>query len=462
MMIENFIKYIPSRNDEFVIFDIGSRDCKQSIEFYNAFPNAKIYAFECNPNTLPICRENIKPYSDRITLIEGAVCDYDGTITFYPINQQKTITSWSDGNPGASSLFKANGTYEYEIYIQDEIQTNCHTLVTIMEKYSISRVDIIWMDLQGAELLALKGLGDHLTNVKYINTEVSYREMYTGQVMFSELNNHILSHGFIIKNKLSMHGWQEDIIYENPRNTQKNLFDIVIPVGPFDAEVIKSQIECTKKNVIGYRNIYLVSFDPNLSVDGCITIDESIFPFTIKTVASIHGENHRNGWYFQQLLKLYSGLVIPNILDRYLVIDSDTYFLKPTTFIDTSTDKCLYNYGTENFAAYFIHMNKLHEELVKVYPDKSGICHHMMFETKYLKELMDIVEKTHGETFYKIFLKLVTEITGSGASEYEIYFNYMFNFHSDRVNLRPLNWHNVGSLILNENFDYVSCHHYLR
>ena len=109
-MIENFIKYIENKKDELIIFDIGSRDCLQSIEFYNKFPNAKIYAFECNANTLEICKANIKNYSERITLIEGAVCDYDGNITFYPIDQTKTITTWKDGNPGASSIFKSNGT----------------------------------------------------------------------------------------------------------------------------------------------------------------------------------------------------------------------------------------------------------------------------------------------------------------------------------------------------------------
>jgi len=83
-----------------------------------------------------------------------------------------------------------------------------------MNKYSISKVDIIWMDLQGAELLALKGLGNHLQNVKYIHTEVSYKEMYSGQVMFEELNSYILSNGFFIKNRLTLQGWQEDVIYQ--------------------------------------------------------------------------------------------------------------------------------------------------------------------------------------------------------------------------------------------------------
>ena len=94
-MIKTFCNEISNKNEEYIIFDIGSRDCLQSIEFYKQFPNSKIYAFECNPNTLDICKNNIKLYTDRITLIEGAVCDYDGNINFYPINQKQTKTKFN-------------------------------------------------------------------------------------------------------------------------------------------------------------------------------------------------------------------------------------------------------------------------------------------------------------------------------------------------------------------------------
>jgi FkbM family methyltransferase len=460
-MIEQFTRYIDRKNEEYIIFDIGSRDCLQSIEFYNTFPRAKIYAFECNPNTLGICRENIKQYSDRITLIEGAVCDYDGEIKFYPIDKEKTQTTWVDGNPGASSLFKSNGTYIYEKYVQYEIKTNCHRLDTIIKEHNIPKVDIIWMDLQGAELLALKGLGTHLRDVKYIHTEVSHKEMYSGQVMFNEINEFMKNNNFIIRNNLSMDGWQEDVIYQNKfhKDLSYNMFDIVIPVGPNDIEVIAKQIECTKKNIIGYRNIYLICSEP-LYVDGCYTIYEKIFPFNLDTVAHIHGKSSRNGWYLQQLLKLYAGNVIPNILERYLVIDADTFFLKPTTFIDEN--KCLYNYGVEYHSPYFEHMARLSSDLIKVHNTMSGICHHMIFETKYINELFKLIEDKHNDTFYNVFLKFVTYTQDSGASEYELYFNFMLLRHNDKIKIRKLDWSNTRELTLNSNQDYISYHHYGR
>lgn len=105
-----------------------------------------------------------------------------------------------------------------------------------------------------------------------------------------------------------------------------NRFDIVIPLGPNDIPVIRQQIGYTLKNIVGYRNVYIVFQDDSLQLDGCITVPESIFPFSMETVATHHGKLSRNGWYLQQLIKLYAGLVIPDILERYLVVDADTFF----------------------------------------------------------------------------------------------------------------------------------------
>ena len=165
----------------------------------------------------------------------------------------------------------------------------------------------------------------------------------------------------------------------------------------------------------------------------------------MKTVSSFHGELGRNGWYLQQLLKLYALLVIPDILDRCLVIDSDTFFLKPTRFVNDD-NQALYASGSEYHALYFEHMSRLNIGVGKVFNNRSGICHHMMLEKVYLVELFRRVEEEHHDCFYNVFLKLITDTTGAGASEYEIYFNYMFTYHSDALQLRDLKWVNSRRL----------------
>jgi hypothetical protein len=236
------------------------------------------------------------------------------------------------------------------------------------------------------------------------------------------------------------------------------LFDVIIPVGPNDIAFIHLQVSYTKQNVIGFRNIYLVSCDDSLEIDGCITISENMYPFSKSDIVDIMGPDCRQNWYLQQLLKLYALFVIPDILNNVLILDSDAFFLKPTQFFDGN--RGLYYYMSENHKPYFAHMSRLHPFLERVDSDKSGICHHMVLQKPYLEELFDLVHKKHGCDFWLAFLRCVTEYTTSGASEYEIYFNFMLKMHPDAICIRELKHRDIQRLeeIHNDLYDYVCFH----
>ena len=246
------------------------------------------------------------------------------------------------------------------------------------------------------------------------------------------------------------------------------LFDVVTCVGPNDQDIIKLSTLYTRANVVGHRRVYLVCSDPTLQVSGCITVPESIFPFSLSTVSALHGSKSkpRHGWYFQQLLKLYAGFVIPDILPQYLVVDADTLFINPTTFLNNG--KMLYATGTYYHKPCFKHMKRLHPSL-KNNKKGSGVVHHMMFDVYYLQQLFRLVEGYHGGApFYEVFLSQVApdQYNQSGASEYEIFFNYMLTYHPDAMEVRQLKWDNVETLskYLTQPTDYnfISYHYYLR
>ena len=228
-------------------------------------------------------------------------------------------------------------------------------------------------------------------------------------------------------------------------------FDIVIPLGPNEVSRITQQIHYTKQNVIGYRNIYIISCNKNIKIDDCIIIDENIFPFKnfiAQYFAQYSGKNNRNGWYFQQLLKLYCGFYIESMLDNYLVIDADVFFLKPTQFMVNGL--LAYSVGNEYHPPYFTHLALLHNTFTKQ-TNASGICHHMLFNKNYIKEIFDIVETFHNKPFWQIFILSVKEHLNhplysneSGASEYELYFNYMLHNYPNLIYVRNLNWKNLS------------------
>lgn len=255
--------------------------------------------------------------------------------------------------------------------------------------------------------------------------------------------------------------------FVSSRDTNINVFDVVIPVGPCDVSFLEKHVQYIQQNVMGFRNIYLIVYDDTIKIPGCITISESVFPFSKSDILfpSVHIGKvlyNRDGWYLQQLLKIYSMFVIPNILENILIIDADTVFLRPTHFIQNN--KFFYGYSSENHLPYFKHAAKLHPSFTKNDPNKSGIVHYMMFQRKYLKKIMDMVEQRHENPFWRVFLDQVDTTEGSSASEYELYFNYMLRMFPDKIELRELPTSSVSSYndITTQHSVVVSCHAYKR
>lgn len=199
--ISIFSKFIgqkfQSNKDVKVIFDIGSCHCLESVEFAKVYKEAKIVAFEANPTSYQVCLQNSKNYPS-IEVVNQAVNDHNGICKFYPMDKEKTITTWEDGNQGASSLYLANGAYDHiEKYVQYEIEMPCTRIDTYCEKNNIDHIDAIWMDLQGAELKALQSMGNILDTVQVIHTELEMNPMYEGQSLFSDVSAFLQELGFI-------------------------------------------------------------------------------------------------------------------------------------------------------------------------------------------------------------------------------------------------------------------------
>jgi FkbM family methyltransferase len=127
-------------------------------------------------------------------LNDFALSDNVGTVSFRAIDTDRSETVHLDGNPGASSLFLASKDYTREKYVQKEISVPSNTL----DVYCInaSRPDLLWMDLQGAELMVLKGADCILSDVKCIHIEIGFRPMYVGQPLFFEIDRFLKNRGF--------------------------------------------------------------------------------------------------------------------------------------------------------------------------------------------------------------------------------------------------------------------------
>lgn len=178
MLIQRFLNSLPADIPASpVILDVGSYHGEQACEFAMTFPDARIYAFEARPESAEKIRRNVARFP-TIEVIEGAVHEFDAETVFHAVHEF---------NPGASSLFVGSGVQAIHPITQVPITVPALRLDTWTQAVQVPRFDIVWMDLQGAELLALRGMGNLLSTVRAIQLEVTYRELYHGQVMWPEV-----------------------------------------------------------------------------------------------------------------------------------------------------------------------------------------------------------------------------------------------------------------------------------
>lgn len=205
-----------------MIWEIGSRDGLDALELSSTFPSAHIVAFEPNPDTFPLVEKVSLESKGKILCRNEVLSDYDGDIVFHKIDPERTITTWQDGNPGASSMFLANQEYDYEKYAQIEISVRSSRPSSLIENGSLKFPNLIWMDVQGAELLVLKGFGKYLQEVDCIFVELSLRNIYEGQAKAEDVIEHLKPYFFWHSN-LTRGKWQFDALFINRKHSSQSL-----------------------------------------------------------------------------------------------------------------------------------------------------------------------------------------------------------------------------------------------
>jgi FkbM family methyltransferase len=79
-----------------------------------------------------------------------------------------------------------------------ESQVELVTLDEAMAGIGAPPVDVLKMDLQGAELDVLRGAERTLASVRAIAVEVAFNPMYRGQPLFADVDRHLRARGFVL------------------------------------------------------------------------------------------------------------------------------------------------------------------------------------------------------------------------------------------------------------------------
>ena len=249
------------------------------------------------------------------------------------------------------------------------------------------------------------------------------------------------------------------------------MIDFVIPCHPKDFPSLKICVTSIKENISIVNRIFIICND-NPNIDGVIHFPEQNYGEFIdrEKIAEKFRQHcpnllYRTKWIYQQFIKLFSAKVISELTDSYVIVDSDTVFLKDISF---NPDKFYYCKAEEYHKPYLEPIKKLFD--VEETIGFSTICHHMIFHKKTLNEMIENVKKTFkSDSFFDTVLSTLDYTESSCMSEWDLYANYMLLNYPEMCQQRQLIWEDISFIPVKshleefkEQFDFVSCHAYKR
>lgn len=170
------------------IIHIGAHLLEERFDYTSNGLNNTIWV-EANPKIYSNI-EFINHESNDECVFNCAISDEDDKI--YEFN----ITN----NGQSSSILELDKhkIYHPQIHVSDIIKVNSKRMDTLISEnhIEINQYDFLNIDIQGAELLALKSFGGLLKNIKYIYTEINTNYLYKDCALLPEIDEYLEFFGF--------------------------------------------------------------------------------------------------------------------------------------------------------------------------------------------------------------------------------------------------------------------------
>lgn len=178
------------------ILHVGAHECEE-LFFYEKFtPRNCILWVEAIPEKVQMSRHRFPGI-----LIENRVVS----------DEVETVKFNKSNNGQSSSLlnFGLHQTYHPTIKYVETIEVTTVLLKDVLKDYPLP-FNFLNLDIQGAELKALKGMGEYLDKIEYIYIEVNDAQVYEGCCQVEDLDKFLGKRGFRrFDTKITEYHWGE-------------------------------------------------------------------------------------------------------------------------------------------------------------------------------------------------------------------------------------------------------------
>ena len=163
------------------ILHVGAHECEELKDYECYLPRDKILWIEALPGKVEFSK---KKYNN--VLIENAVVS--------DVEEKVQFNISNNGQSSSILEFGLHSVFHPEVHYVGNFIAETKLLKDIICKYDIN-YNFLNLDIQGAELKALKGMEGYLHKVDYIYTEVNSDYVYKDCALITEIDEYLLTFG---------------------------------------------------------------------------------------------------------------------------------------------------------------------------------------------------------------------------------------------------------------------------
>ena len=206
------------------VLDVGAYTGETAEWFSGLFPNAIIWAIEPFPESFQALKLISNP---RVKAFQFAATEFNGSAELY-VNAITHTNSLYSLNPESLDSVDISRRRESAPdtrldFTSHRVEIPARSLDTFARHEGIQDVDLLKVDVQGAELEVLRGAQELLPRTRAIMVEVSLYDYYTSSSSIGGVEEILQPHGFSL--------WAITDISHNPMNGRTDWIELLYLKG---------------------------------------------------------------------------------------------------------------------------------------------------------------------------------------------------------------------------------------
>jgi FkbM family methyltransferase len=190
-----------------IVIHAGANMCQERL-LYEESDFGPIYWVEAIPKYVELSKQNLFHFKKQ-SIVEAALWSESGVEKDFHISSNHGLSS---------SLFKMkwHRALQPAISLKEYLRVSTISIDDLTRNLRVSgeQVSLLVLDLQGAELEALKGARETLRNTLSIHCEVSRIQLYESQPTFKDIDEFLTSVGFsLVRHDLEGDNYSGDALY---------------------------------------------------------------------------------------------------------------------------------------------------------------------------------------------------------------------------------------------------------